>query len=89
MADPTPPFSRQSPGDVPSVPKLAKNRRDNVIIEKADVTTGPKKDKRGWVDVYDRIWVRDRAHAGLGDHWDVQIDGGESYVRVDDQGNEV
>ena len=76
-------------GNIPFVPKLAKSRRGDVIIEKADVRTGPKKDKRGWVDVHDRIWIRDRGHAGLGDHWDVQIDGGDSYIRVDDLGNEV
>lgn len=35
-----------------------------------------------------RIWIRDRGHAGLPDHWDAQGDGGEDYFRVDANGEE-
>lgn len=76
-------------GTVPFVPKLSKNRAGDDIIEKAEVTSGPKKGKKGWVDVQDRIWVRDRAHADVADHWDVQTNRGRSYIRVDDNGNEI
>jgi hypothetical protein len=76
-------------GSVPFVPKLTTNRQGEVIIEKAEITTGPKRGKRGWVDSVGRIWLRDRAHGSVVDHWDVQADGGRSYVRVDDQGNLV
>ncbi|MDB5331242.1 MAG: hypothetical protein JWP03_2393 [Phycisphaerales bacterium] len=41
----------------------------------------------GWVDLDGRIWLRDRAHAGLPDHWDVQEDKGATYFRVDNDGN--
>lgn len=43
--------------------------------------------KVGWIDVEGRIWLRDRAHAGRPDHWDVQEDNGAAYFRVDNNGN--
>jgi hypothetical protein len=59
------------------------------MIEKRAVTRGPKKLKRGYVDTQGRIWVKDRAHADVEDHWDVQIDDGADYFRVDQSGNEI
>lgn len=76
-------------GQVPFVPELSKNRRGETIVKKARIQFGPKKDKVGYVDKDRRIWVRDVAHAGLPDHWDVQIDGGRDYLKVDDQGNQL
>jgi hypothetical protein len=74
-------------GTVPFVPQLDTNKRGRPIIRKDAVARGPKKGKRGYVDTRGRIWVKDRAHAGDPDHWDVQEDGGKSYFRVDPQGN--
>ncbi|MBI1903747.1 MAG: hypothetical protein HYS13_21805 [Planctomycetia bacterium] len=74
-------------GAVPFVPKIRNNRRGEREIEKAEVEHGPKQGKKGYVDVQGNIWIKDRAHAGLPDHWDVQIDGGKRYVKVDLQGN--
>jgi hypothetical protein len=76
-------------GRYPFKPKLTTNKQGEPIIEKRAVTKGPKKGKRGYVDEQERIWIKDRGHAGLPDHWDVQIDGGEDYLRVDAQGDEV
>ena len=72
---------------IPFVPLLGKNKRGDLLIEKASIRFGPKKDKRGFVDTSGRIWIKDRAHAGDPDHWDVQIDGGKDYIRVDLDGN--
>ena len=74
-------------GDVPFVPMLRKNKRGRQIIKKDAVEYGPKAGKRGYVDTLGRIWIRDRAHAGDPDHWDVQEDGGKTYFRVDFEGN--
>ena len=76
-------------GNIVFRPALAKNRRGNLIIQKAVVQFGPKKDKTGYVDTSGRIWIRDYGHAGLPDHWDVQEDGGRFYFRVDDAGNRI
>ncbi len=74
-------------GDYPFRPRLTTNARGDPVIEKQAVSNGPKAGKRGYVDDQGRIWIRDRAHAHVPDHWDVQIDGGASYIRVDDDGN--
>ena len=63
------------------------NRSGDEIIEKRAVGIGPKQGKRGYVDEEGRIWIRDRGHAGIPDHWDVQIDDGNDYIRVDNDGN--
>ncbi len=76
-------------GEVPFVPKLEKNRKGEDILRKATIQKGPKKGKKGFVDTNDRIWIKDRAHAGDPDHWDVQEDGGETYFRVDHTGNKL
>jgi hypothetical protein len=74
-------------GPFPFQPRLVKNRRGEDMIEKAEVMFGPKARRRGWVDDKGQIWIRDHAHAGIADHWDVQIDNGKTYVRIDDSGN--
>ncbi len=74
-------------GGVPFIPALEKNKKGKLIIKKATVLHGPKKGKKGFVDTNGRIWIKDRAHAGDPDHWDVQEDGGIKYFRVDMNGN--
>jgi hypothetical protein len=69
-------------GREPFKPKLVRNRAGEQIIDKRSVAFGPKCGKRGYVDVQGRIWVRDRAHADVPDHWDVQIDAGADYIRI-------
>lgn len=76
-----------SSGSAPFIPMLDKNRRGEPIIKKATVQHGPKQGTKGFVDTQGRIWIKDRAHAGDPDHWDVQEDGGEKYFRVDPNGN--
>jgi hypothetical protein len=76
-------------GQHPFRPKLVKNRRGDQVIEKQAVSKGPKKGKKGYVDDQGRIWIKDRAHADVPDHWDIQIDGGEDYFRVDQNGDEI
>jgi hypothetical protein len=76
-------------GTHPFTPSLVKNRNNEDIIEKRAPSKGPKRGKRGYVDDQGRIWIRDRAHANVPEHWDVQIDDGEDYIRVDLNGNEV
>ena len=74
-------------GEVVYEPRLEKNKRGTVVIKKETVTHGPKRGKMGYVDANGRIWIKDRAHAEDPDHWDVQINGGMEYMRVDLQGN--
>ena len=74
-------------GAVPFDPKLEKNKRGKQVIVKVTVPHGPKKGKKGYVDTQGRIWIKDRAHAGDPDHWDVQENGGQAYIRVDLHGN--
>lgn len=76
-------------GPHPFRPKLTTNRKGEQVIEKRAVGQGPKQGKKGYVDEGDRIWIRDRAHSDVPDHWDVQIDDGNDYFRVDDNGNEL
>lgn len=76
-------------GSVPFEPKLTTNRRGAQVIEKAVVQYGTKKRKKGYVDTTGRIWVRDRTHADVPDHWDVQIDEGKDYIRVDSSGEQI
>jgi hypothetical protein len=76
-------------GVYPFVPKLDKDKKGSNIIRKDTVQQGPKKGKKGYVDSIGRIWIRDRAHAGLPDHWDVQEEGGKKYFRVDQNGNAI
>lgn len=76
-------------GQHPFKPKLVKNRKGEEIIEKRAIKQGPKTGKRGYVDEQDRIWIKDRAHGRLPDHWDVQINEGDDYFRVDIDGDEI
>ncbi len=76
-------------GRHPFRPKLVSNRNGEQVIEKRAVRQGPKQGKRGYVDDLGRVWVKDWAHADVPDHWDVQIDDGADYFRVDVNGNEV
>lgn len=76
-------------GTHPFKPKLSTNRRGEPVIEKTIVTNGPKKGKKGYADIQGRIWIKDRSHADVPDHWDVQIDGGDEYFRVDNNGEEI
>lgn len=76
-------------GDTPFEPKLEKNKRGQRVIKKEAVAHGPKQGKRGYVDVRGRIWIKDRAHAGDPDHWDVQIRGGQDYIRVKPDGTRL
>jgi hypothetical protein len=76
-------------GDIPFIPKMDKDKRGRPIIKKGTIQHGPKKGKRGYVDSKDRIWIKDRAHAGDPDHWDVQEDSGQRYFRVDPDGNKL
>jgi hypothetical protein len=69
-------------GGEPFEPRLVKNRKGDLVIDKAEIKFGPKKGKVGFVDKDGRIWIKDRAHAGDPDHWDVQVDGEKSYFRV-------
>jgi|SRR5262245_20938313 len=73
----------------PFIPKLSTNRSGDQVIVKKAVRMGPKKGKRGYVDKQGRIWIKDRSHAGLPDHWDVQMEDGAEYLRVDNDGNEI
>ena len=73
----------------PFEPKVSKNRNGESVIEKRAVGKGPKRGKRGYVDDRGRIWIRDRAHSHVPDHWDVQIADADDYFRVDDDGNEL
>jgi hypothetical protein len=76
-------------GTISFEPQLGKNRKQEDIIVRRAPNHGPKKHKKGYVDIAGRIWIRDRAHAGLPDHWDVQEDDGKKYFRVDDHGNKL
>jgi hypothetical protein len=76
-------------GAHPFKPRLTVNKAGKQIIDKQPVRRGPKRGKVGYVDEQGRIWVKDRAHAGTPDHWDVQIAGGDDYFRVDQDGNAI
>lgn len=71
----------------PFAPNLVTNRNGDLVIEKATVRQGPKRGKKGYVDTQGRIWIKDRAHGGVPDHWDVQLHDGAAYLRVDLNGN--
>jgi hypothetical protein len=75
-------------GTFPFDPEMERDRSGRPIIKKATVTHGPKKGKKGYVDKKGRIWIKDKAHSGYPDHWDVQENGGKTgYIRVDFRGN--
>jgi hypothetical protein len=74
-------------GVEPFIPAPGTDSRNRQSLKRAAVQHGLKRGQIGYLDTAGRIWIRDRAHAGLPDHWDVQENGGQSYFRVDDNGN--
>lgn len=76
-------------GQHPFEPRIVTNRKGEPIIDKQVVQKGKRRGKKGYVDDQGRTWVKDHSHAGLPDHWDVQIDDGDDYFRVDVNGNEM
>ncbi|MCC7424947.1 MAG: hypothetical protein IT428_32145 [Planctomycetaceae bacterium] len=70
-------------------PRLVMNRKGKQHLERQAVAYGPKEGVVGYLDEQGRIWIKDRAHSGIPDHWDVQIDGGMSYFRVGLDGEEI
>ena len=76
-------------GETPFKPKLKTNKKGIKQMETAEVKYGPKKGKKGVVDTKGRIWIKDEAHAGYPEHWDVQINNGSDYFRVGMDGNPV
>jgi hypothetical protein len=76
-------------GEYPFKPRVKRNRQGEIEIDKKMIQKGKKRRKVGYVDDQGRIWIKDRSHAGLPDHWDVQLGGGEEYIRVDMNGNEI
>jgi len=79
-------------GTVPFIPRLRLNNGE-LEIDKDSPHNAPrsssKRRKKGYVDVKGRIWIRDHAHGNYPEHWDVQIDGGSEYIKVDLNGNEL
>lgn len=69
-------------GSEPFKPKLATNRKGDEVIEKRKILHGPKAGKEGYVDTKGDVWIKDRAHGGIPDHWDVQEDDGKRYHRI-------
>jgi hypothetical protein len=74
-------------GSVSFIPQLDKNKGGDPIIRRGTIQHGPKAGKKGYVDTMGRIWIKCRAHGSYPDHWDVQLDGGLDYFRVDLDGN--
>jgi hypothetical protein len=58
-----------SGGQTPFKPKLKKNRKGDLEMEKGVILEGPKRGKKGFVDEDGRIWIRDPGHSGYPDHW--------------------
>jgi hypothetical protein len=73
-------------GPVPFEPRVVKNKSGEDEIDKKAPLYGRRKNKKGFVDVQGRIWIKDWAHSGYPNHWDVQVDSGQSYFRVDYNG---
>jgi hypothetical protein len=74
-------------GPVQFVPQLDTNKRGDPIIRRGSILYGPKQGKKGYVDTLGRIWIKCLAHGSYPDHWDVQVDQGKDYFRVDLDGN--
>ena len=58
-------------------------------MKTAEVKHGSQAGRKGVVDKEGRIWLKDEAHAGYPEHWDVQVDSGKDYIRVGMGGNPV
>ena len=76
-------------GPEPFIPSLGTDSKNRQCLRRAAVQHGQKAGQIGYLDTAGRIWIRDRAHAGVPDHWDVQENGGQYYFRVDDNGNVI
>ncbi len=76
-------------GSYPFRPKIRPNRRNDPDLVTRFPKKGRKKDVKGFVDEDGNIWIRDPAHGGYPDHWDVQKDDGNDYERVGDDGEPV
>lgn len=76
-------------GPIPFVPAIGEDSRGRECLLRAPVLYGPKQGKIGYLDTQGRIWIRDYAHAGLPDHWDVQENGGVTYFRVNYSGSPI
>ncbi len=77
-------------GTIPFIPELVKNKKGEDIVKKVTIEGGPKKGKKGYVDDQGRIWIRDRAHGDVPDHWDLQENGGKAgHTRVGDDGEPI
>ncbi len=76
-------------GETPFAPRFTTNRKGQKIVQTAEVEHGPQAGRKGVVDTEGRIWLKDEAHAGYPEHWDVQIDSGKDYFRVGIDGNAV
>ena len=74
-------------GSVPFDPQLDRNKKGDSIIRRGTIQHGPKKGKKGYVDAVGRIWIKCLSHGTVPDHWDVQVEGGIDYFRVDLNGN--
>ena len=78
-------------GATPFRPKLVRNKKGELIIDKQKPIHAPSpwNTKKGFVDEEGRIWLKDKPHAGYPEHWDVQIDEGKDKFRVGMDGNPV
>jgi len=76
-------------GPEPFLPALGTDSKNRQCLRRARVQHGRKAGQIGYLDTAGRIWIRDRAHASVPDHWDVQENEGLSYFRVDDNGNVI
>ena len=74
-------------GACPFEPTYRRSPSGTDVLRRGQVEHGPKRGKTGFLDRQGRIWIRDPAHAGVPDHWDVQTDGGRRYDRVGDDGS--
>jgi hypothetical protein len=77
-------------GSMPFKPQIDKNKKGEPIIRKREITHGPMKGKKGYVDTDGKIWIRDRAHGKYPDHWDVQENGGKKgRTRIGQDGEPI
>ena len=76
-------------GPDPFIPQLDQNKKGEPIVRRGTIQHGPKKGKKGYVDTRGRIWIKCLAHGDYPDHWDVQVDEGRDYFRVDMNGNRL
>jgi len=76
-------------GQTPYKAKYRVNKAGNLELQRGAPKYGPKVNEVGFVDENGRIWIKEGAHAGYPEHWDVQVDEGRNYFRVGLDGNPV